>query len=98
MMAEYTRDLMYEALSPVYGGTYLADMEAAFWADQGEEPCGPGDRFTWFVAAGAAGDTEGDAEFDYWKNVYAGGGGLSKLVTEDNHNLHTESNLSIVLE
>lgn len=96
-MADYTRDLMYVALQPVYGGTYLADMEAAFWVDQGEQPAGPGDRYSWFIAAGAVGDSEGDAEFDYWKNVYGAGGG-NFLVTEENHHLITESGDKIGME
>jgi hypothetical protein len=74
-MADNNRDIMYAKLDPVYGVTYdhkLADMEGAWWVSKGYEPCGPGDKCSWYIAAGAGvtGLTYyGDVEWYYWTNI-----------------------------
>lgn len=70
------RDAMSTALVAVYGpDNNLADWEAQHWVAEGFEPCGPGDKAAWYAAEGASGSSYGDLEYDYWTNVYAGGGG-----------------------
>lgn len=70
------RDIMSVALAAVYGpDNNLADWEAQHWVAEGFEPCGPGDKAAWYAAEGASGTSYGDLEYDYWSNVYAGGGG-----------------------
>ena len=70
------RDIMSVALAAVYGpDNNLADWEAQHWVAEGFEPCGPGDKASWYKAEGASGTHYGDLEADYWLNVYAGGGG-----------------------
>lgn len=94
-MADYVRDAMHDALFPTYALTYTADMENLFWVDEGYEPCGPGDRMTFFKAAGATGDSLGDAELDYWLNVY-GGGATFYILLENGDRILTEDGLNLL--
>ena len=80
------RDVMSDKLVSVYGpSNSLADWEAQFWIAQGHEARGPGDKFSWYKAQGASGTHYGDVEYDYWTNVYSGGGGGAtfRLMLED---------------
>jgi hypothetical protein len=77
------RDAMSAALEPVYGSatTNLQDWEGMHWVAEGYEAAGPGDKASWYKAEGASGTHYGDLEYDYWTNVYAGGGGSAPVNT-----------------
>ena len=65
------RDAMNTRLQPVYGpGGNLADWEGKHWVAKGFSASGPGDKASWYKAAGAIGTYYGDLEFDYWTNRY----------------------------
>lgn len=53
-----------------YPADKLADAEGKFWISRGFEACGPGDKKSWYTSQGAVGLYYGDAEFDYWSNIF----------------------------
>ncbi len=71
-MADSNRDIMAVKLAVPYPTDKLADAEGKFWVSKGFEPCGPGDKCAWYIAAGAGvtGLTYyGDVEWYYWTNI-----------------------------
>lgn len=90
------RDEMSAKLVTVYGpSNNLADWESQHWVAQGFEPCGPGDKASWYAANGATGTNYGDLEYSYWANVYTSA--PSFLLQEDDFRLLQEDDFAILI-
>lgn len=69
-MADNNRDIMATKLAVPYPTDVLSDAEGKFWVSRGFEPCGPGDKHTWYKGQGAVEDYYGDVERDYWARIF----------------------------